>query len=87
MTQVYLIQKLKLKESNTLFLYANRLPLILLRNKDPYIPTVWTLLRENVGLLTPSQPYMRQALDKIMPNNNSFTMIKTFLMSIEFVRK
>lgn len=64
MTQVYLNQKRKLKESNTLFLYVNYVSiLILLRNKDPYIPTVWTLLRENVGLSTPSQPYMRQALD------------------------
>lgn len=64
MTQVYLNQKLKLKESNTLFLYANRVSiLILLRNKDPYIPTVRTLLRENVGMLTPRQPYMRRALD------------------------
>lgn len=72
MAQVYLNQKLKLKESNTFFSSANRvLTQVLLRNMDPYIPTVWTLLRENVGLLTPRQPYMRQALDKLMPNNNS----------------
>lgn len=70
MTQIYLNQKLK--ESDTLFLYANRAStLILLRNNDPYIPTGWPLLHENVGLLTPRQPYMRQALDKIMPNNKS----------------